>query len=790
MSFMALSNTLLGQTPTEQDCLGAIPVCQDEYYQEEAYSGTGNFPNEINGLNGTCIVGGEANSVWYTFTVVESGALSFILTPDDPMNDYDWSLYNLTNATCDDIYDDPSLEVSCNSWGALFIEQGPTGISTAEGGEGNSNGPGDLNGPPFNADLEVLEGETYVLCVQDWSGTDDGYTLDFSPSIASIYDETSPQITSAQLNCDFTLDVEFDEPLLCENLSYLDFQITATDGEVYLPSDMVSECDNDANFTSVFTLLFDDPITSLLGDDFILSVLETDNNVEDACGNLAEILDFDFPTVEGITFSPSSSPADCNLANGSIDFGSVENGIGSITYEVDGEEQDNPLFEGLPSGDYTLTVTDENDCTISTMLTIDEIPMIGIDAGENDFTCDMNYSLSGAQDESYPLVWSTSDDVDILDHTSLNTDLVASSPGTYNFTLTVDQDGCDVTDNVSITFSDVSLSMDLVDNECGDNCTGTAEVFAAGGTSPYTATWTGLNGFDGMSLAENICAGNYSVQMTDLNGCSNSMSFEITEPLQPVILSAAIINEDCIGYCNGSLEVNALHAVSYSISGPQNMQNDSLFTGLCHGAYEVWISSDYGCLASTIFNVGTHIPPDADFDVSPAVASIENPVFNIANETEGSNSLEWVIGSDELEEMDNIESFEYTFSEAVPGHYDITLIITDEEGCSTAQSQLVEIVSAFYVYIPNAFTPDGDGINETFQIQVRGHENDKYDLSIFNRWGEVVYHSNDPEEVWQGERMDGNHYFSDTETYVYRLKVKPEFEIEERVYTGNITIIR
>ena len=169
--------------PTEQDCLGANYVCSNVFVQESYPPAPGNFPIQL--PPGVCL-DNALNVIWYTFTVQEAGNLSFILTPESGTDDYDWALFDLTNASCDDISSSPELVVSCNSYGQ-FGTNGPTGISTSNGGVGNLNGPGDLNGPPFNADYPVLVGQTFALLVQNWTGSFDGYTLDFSETTAGIF---------------------------------------------------------------------------------------------------------------------------------------------------------------------------------------------------------------------------------------------------------------------------------------------------------------------------------------------------------------------------------------------------------------------------------------------------------------------------------------------------------------------------------------------------------------------------------------------------------------------------
>ncbi|MCF8352465.1 MAG: hypothetical protein K9H15_14960, partial [Bacteroidales bacterium] len=100
------TKSVYSQAPTTGDCEGAIPVCQDYYFQPNTADGEGNYPNEIQGQQQcpyNCLWG-ERNSTWYRFTVQTSGMLRFTISPVDQTDDYVWAVYNLTTYDCDDIY--------------------------------------------------------------------------------------------------------------------------------------------------------------------------------------------------------------------------------------------------------------------------------------------------------------------------------------------------------------------------------------------------------------------------------------------------------------------------------------------------------------------------------------------------------------------------------------------------------------------------------------------------------------------------------------------------------------
>ena len=120
-------------TPNEQDCLGAIVICQDLYNQPNSFAGEGNIPNEI--PNTTCLGSGEENNVWYTFTAQTSGNLCFTISPYNATDDYDWAVFSLKDYGCEDLWDHADeMVVSCN----FKADPGPTG---ANGNPGQQNEP-------------------------------------------------------------------------------------------------------------------------------------------------------------------------------------------------------------------------------------------------------------------------------------------------------------------------------------------------------------------------------------------------------------------------------------------------------------------------------------------------------------------------------------------------------------------------------------------------------------------------------------------------------------------------
>jgi gliding motility-associated-like protein len=95
----------------------------------------------------------------------------------------------------------------------------------------------------------------------------------------------------------------------------------------------------------------------------------------------------------------------------------------------------------------------------------------------------------------------------------------------------------------------------------------------------------------------------------------------------------------------------------------------------------------------------------------------------------------------------------------------------------------------FTLYVPNSFSPNGDGINDVFKIEGNAIDFESYEFVIFDRWGQQVFKSNNPNDVWTGEFKQGEHYVANS-VYQYRLKVKSVFDIDPREYSGSILIFR
>lgn len=289
LSICISSISIQAQNASIQDCIGAIPICQPVYVESQSPEGKGNI-DEVNPDFNCMQV--ESNSIWYTFTVNNSGNFGFLLTPQNIADDYDWALFNLTNASCADLYDDPSLIVSCNAAGGGSCD----GITGANGNSSfNVQGAGcDANFPnfefgrtPYNALIPVKAGNIYALVVSNWTGSTNGYKIDFGLSDdIGIFDQEAPYLKRAELSnsCDgSSLDVDLSEFVQCATVDVGDFQLEGPGGsyELVLTS---TDCINGANFGQQFKLGVS-PTMIDTGTYTLKVIADRGNEIMDLCEN-------------------------------------------------------------------------------------------------------------------------------------------------------------------------------------------------------------------------------------------------------------------------------------------------------------------------------------------------------------------------------------------------------------------------------------------------------------------------------------------------------------------------
>ncbi|MEN0006072.1 MAG: gliding motility-associated C-terminal domain-containing protein [Bacteroidota bacterium] len=472
--FFASTLSLQAQTPTTQDCLGAIPVCQRTYTEAFVPNSEGNYPDEIN--TSISCTAGEINAIWYTFTSNETGDFGFVISPNDPNDDYDWALFDITNATCDDIRTNPNLVVSCNAAGG-FACHGETGATG--GSEFNNQGGGCGAFPPlesagfnpFNDLIPVQQGNTYVLMVSNWSQSPNGYTIDFGLSEVGVFDEIVPEVENISTPTECGQDeivIQFSEFLQCNSVRNGNFELLGPGGP-YSVQVTGSACQIGGAFDRTFTLSFFPPIASR--GTFTLQVdsdLPTD--LLDLCDNQVASTQLTFDVTDPI-------PVEIDLGTDTTlvcvgDIYTIDATIpGGLSYSWEDGTTDPTLTVDQP-GIYRVTV--EDACGFGS----DEIEVIYqmmppvIELGADEVRCEGEQVTLDAFSELATYLWSDG---------SANSTLAVTTADTYYVTVT---NACGPTiDSVNIDFIQpivLDLGNDLV------LCAGSSVVLDATQAQDYS----------------------------------------------------------------------------------------------------------------------------------------------------------------------------------------------------------------------------------------------------------------------------------------------------------------
>ena len=196
-----------------------------------------------------------------------------------------------------------------------------------------------------------------------------------------------------------------------------------------------------------------------------------------------------------------------------------------------------------------------------------------------------------------------------------------------------------------------------------------------------------------------------------------------------------------------------------------------------------------GCVDTIVLlNALTVYPkPHADFTFNPTVITSLNPVVNFVNQSAGGSSYTWNIenGTPAISVSDNCTS---NFPEGQAGSYNVILSAESEHNCIDSILKVVTVIEEQLVYIPNTFTPNEDNKNSTWKFYVSGYDLLRsFELIVFNRWGEIVWKTNEVTAEWDGTYKGS--VVSDG-VYTWTLVTKDVISDNKTYFKGNVNILR
>lgn len=289
--------------------------------------------------------------------------------------------------------------------------------------------------------------------------------------------------------------------------------------------------------------------------------------------------------------------------------------------------------------------------------------------------------------------------------------------------------------------------------------------FTSPGTFPVT-----------LNIAENGCERHYTDSVTLVPNPVIDLDFEGAEGCSPLVVQFENLSE---------AETPLTYMWEFGDGGSSEEENPThVYTTTGYYDVKLIISSVLGCVVTESMEIEDAVyvypNPQAGFIVEPTELSIFNPTITVTD-TSGSSIACFMDMGDGTEIQDC--EFEYTYEGA--GIMTIVQTIINDLGCADEASRQV-IIRDFSFYLPNAFTPNEDGLNDVL-LPVSVGVSD-YDFKLFDRWGQLIFETNDIHQPWLGNVKGGDHY-AEPGVYVYKAKVYDSLGIGHE-YEGHVTLIR
>lgn len=523
---------------------------------------------------------------------------------------------------------------------------------------------------------------------------------------------------------------------------------------------------------------------------YTLNITDANNCTATASGTISQ------PTV--LTVSLSSTNITCFGSNNGSITSAVNGGVAPYSYAwSNGTNLANA--GNLAAGNYTLTVTDANGCSRTATSTITQPQDVVITFsnsnvlcfGDNSGSSTVNVVSGGTAPFSY--LWNSNANNQATQTAG------GLSAGSYSILIT-DANGCTYSASTNISEPTLlTLTTTSTQITCAGLNNGTASVSPTGGTSPYSYLWNNPSATAGPQVSS-LSPGTYQVNVVDGNNCLATATVEIAEPSQIVVL-VETDSANCWGESTGALTIiatggtNSTLGFSYSIDGGSTFQESNLFSNLQASIYPQIIVKDLGssenCLSNlagaTIFQPNLMfvaiVPEDTTLQLQESVELSLNVDASQGYDISSITSIVWT-PNDGLSCSDCINPILLTYNDYTI--YNATIFYDGVNGaqCNTAASTLIQVENNLNFFIPNAFTPNGDGTNDF--LFVYGESLKNVNLQIYNRWGEKVFQSKNQYDGWDGT-FKGNVVAPGVYTYFFEGEYLDGKKIAQK---GSVSVLR
>lgn len=484
------------------------------------------------------------------------------------------------------------------------------------------------------------------------------------------------------------------------------------------------------------------------------------------------------------------------IFNWNFDGGTVQSGTGAGPYNI--------AWNTPGDKTITLTVTQQGCPSIESSAIVSILPTPESYAGPDLIICSgdtVQIGADGLAGHIYQWLNSTGLNNPQISNPLLSLNNLSNETQYYNYVLATSLAGCAAYDTMTVGVLPLpQAQIEIPDGQC---LSGNSFDFSLTGnfTSGVHFEWNfGNNASIPMSNLQNpggiafnqVGAHVITLQVYD-NGCYGSVYIDTVHiyPM-PVANFDALHKEGCpplnVSFQNQSSDMPGMsyswnfgNGGSGNLMNPQHVYNQS-------GNFSVTLTviTAQGCSATftrhnTVF---VYPSPIAGFSVNPEKVTTVQPHVNVFDESTGATSWHYDMG-DGTQKTTRNPSHLYP----IEGEYLIVQTVTNEFGCTDTAQFRMKSEPEISFFVPNAFTPNGDGHNDVFRAF--GINIQQFRMEIYNRWGELVFESNDIEKGWNGRLFNNpNMNISQMDVYAWVIYVKDQFDLPPRRIDGRVTLVK
>ncbi|MGB0165546.1 MAG: gliding motility-associated C-terminal domain-containing protein [Luteibaculum sp.] len=502
-------------------------------------------------------------------------------------------------------------------------------------------------------------------------------------------------------------------------------------------------------------------------------------------------------------FNIAAQPVSCkDSTDGSVSVSNIQNTLGPISHTLNGNNQNNLTAFNLAPGNYTWVLTDSVGCTANRTVEVTEpsAVVIALPYHQDSICINENPSISpsinGGNGAPFSFAWSKDGSV-----VYSQAQLTYNDSGSY-FVQGFDANNCP--SNMEQLDVHYYPPLDIIASAnpsiiCSGDLTQLSGS-ALGGNSNYIYTWRDNNNnilsqnatTSAPAYGDSASTGYFLFEVSD--ACSPPAIDTVFISFHPEPRPLALPDSSCAPLNATLIDISATATKWVWEGNGQSLNgNNAQLSNLPPGNYNIRLYSEnqFGCKDTSTFSslLKSFRNPIASVRVSPNYVDI-NTVQVLLNNTDNADVESW---SWQIIDLNNPLDTIFTNQRNPsfdPGsdttRYLVNLWLESARGCRDSTFRIIPVKPAHEVFVPNTFSPNGDGANDYFFPVFFGLEVQGYVFQIFDRWGELIFKSVELDKGWDGKYMGES---VKPGVYVWKLKYLNEYN-EEKSLFGNVNVLR